>query len=249
MIQQRDEEELVVLEIQHGKANAIDLDFFDQLGQCLDTLDDDPRPIVLTGTGKMFSAGVDLFQVLDGGKDYLDRFLPALSGGLRRLFTWPSPVIAAINGHAIAGGCILAAACDRRVMNGDGGKIGVTELMVGVPFPVVALEVLRHLLPTHRVEELVKTGRLLGAEQAQQIGLVDDIAGGDELLDRASQVARQMGKIPPRSFALSKRHLRLPTIERMDRLAELDQEIEYVWSDDETLDGIRSFLEATVGKR
>lgn len=247
MIHRTDRDGVVVLEMHHGKANTIDLELFEHLGQALDKLDHDPRPIVLTGQSKMFSAGVDLFRVLEGGEEYLERFLPALSKGLRRLFSWPAPVVAAINGHAIAGGCILAAACDLRLMCSDSGKIGVTELSVGVPFPVVAMEVLRYALPTHHLETLVKSGRTLPAAEAQQIGLIDEAVDGATLLDRACLEAKRLGAITPRSFALTKRHLRAPAIEKMERLADLDREVFYIWTDEATLAGIRAFLDRTVG--
>ncbi len=249
MIHRTDKDGVVVLEMRHGKANAIDLELFEHLGQALDLLEHDPRPIVLTGQGQMFSAGVDLFRVLEGGEEYLQDFLPALSNGLKRLFTWPAPVVAAINGHAIAGGCILAAACDLRLMNGEAGKIGVTELLVGAPFPVVALEVLRYALPTHHLETMVKGGQLLAAAEAKRIGLVDEVIDGAELLDRAHLEAQRLGAITPRCFALTKRHLRAPAIEKMERLAGLDTEVHYIWTDDTTLEGIRKFLERTVGRK
>ena len=249
MIERTDHEDLLILTIQHGKANAIDLELFQHLADQLDAAESDPRPMVLTGQGKMFSAGVDLFKVLDGGTDYLEEFLPVLSKQVLRLFTWPAPVVAAINGHAIAGGCILAAACDTRLMRRDVGKIGVTEMLVGVPFPVVALEVLRHLLPNPHLESLVKYGTTLNAEQAQRIGLVDEAVGEDELMDKACAAARQLGRIPQQSFALTKRHLRLPTVQRIDRLAHLDSEVALLWDDEEILQTIRNFLDKTVGKK
>ena len=148
MIHREDRDTVTVLRMEHGKANAVDTDLFTDIGAALDAIEDSSaRALVLTGTGSMFSAGVDLFRVLDGGAPYLAEFLPLLSATVRRLFTFPRPIVAAVNGHAIAGGCVLAAACDRRVMNRDKGKIGVTELMVGVPFPADALETLRFLLP------------------------------------------------------------------------------------------------------
>lgn len=249
MIERTDHDDLVILTLRHGKANTIDLELFQGLAQQLDDLDDDPRPIVLTGQGKMFSAGVDLFKVLDGGKEYLEDFLPVLSGVVMRFFTWPAPVVAAINGHALAGGCILAAACDARYMRRDVGKIGVTEMLVGVPFPVVALEVLRHLIPNPHLESLVKFGTTLDAAQAQRVGLVDEAVSEEELMDTACAAARRLGRIPHQSFALTKRHLRLPTVQRMDQLAHLDSEVTMLWEDDDVLHNIRTFIERTVGKK
>src|SRR6201992_461123 len=98
-------------------------------------------PVILTGAGRAFSAGVDLRALVDGGKGYAEKFVVALSKAFRAIFDHPAPVIAAVNGHAIAGGCVLAMCADVRLMSG--GTIGLTELAVGVPFPVTALEICR----------------------------------------------------------------------------------------------------------
>src|SRR5439155_1274578 len=95
--------------------------------------------LVLVGTGSAFSAGVDLFRILDGGDDYVARFIPALSGAFDDLFAYRRPVVAAVNGHAIAGGCVIAACADYRLMAEGRGRIGVPEQLVGVAFPAIAL--------------------------------------------------------------------------------------------------------------
>lgn len=251
MIHLEERDTVTVLRMEHGKANAVDTDLFTDVGAALDTIEDsDASALVLTGTGSMFSAGVDLFRVLDEGAPYLAEFLPLLSATVRRLFTFPRPIVAAINGHAIAGGCVLAAACDRRIMNRDKGKIGVTELLVGVPFPADALEALRFLLPERHVQSLVYSGRTLSASEALEIGLVEETAASDEVLDQACQAARSMGALATDAFAISKRQIRQPAYERMRALAaETDDQVLEVWSRPETLAGIRAFLEQAVGKR
>jgi hypothetical protein len=83
------------------------------------------RAVVVTGTGSSFSAGVDLFRVIKDGPTYGQRFLPLLDAMLRHALTFPKPMVTAVNGHAIAGGCILAATCDRRIMADGTGRIGI----------------------------------------------------------------------------------------------------------------------------
>ena len=97
------------------------------------------KAVIVTGSGSSFSAGVDLFRVIKDGPEYGRRFLPVLDDFLRAALTLPKPMVAAINGHAIAGGCILAAACDHRIMTEGNGRIGIPELAVGVPFPALPL--------------------------------------------------------------------------------------------------------------
>ncbi len=251
MIHREDRDDVAVLRMEHGKANAVDTDLFAGFNAELDAVEDSQtRALVLTGTGSMFSAGVDLFRVLEGGADYLADFLPALSSTVRRLFTYPRPIVAAVNGHAIAGGCILAAACDRRVMNRDKGQIGVTELLVGVPFPADALEVLRFQLPARHVQSLVYSGRTLSAAEALELGMVEETADAGAVLDQACRAAQRLAAIPADAFAISKRQIRQPALERMQALAAAtDEQVLEVWSRPETLAGIQAFLDRTVGKK
>src|SRR5262249_58457001 len=95
------------------------------------------------GTGRIFSAGVDLLRLSEGGASYVRKFLPALCAMFAAVFSHAAPVVAAINGHAIAGGCVLACAADRRLVAREGGRIGVAGLLVGGPFPPGPLEIMR----------------------------------------------------------------------------------------------------------
>jgi len=250
MIQRQDQNGVAVLRIEHGKANAIDTDLFDALNDHLDALEtSDIEAVVLTGSGSNFSAGVDLFQVIEGGADYLRSFLPALSNGVKRLFALPKPIVAAVNGHAIAGGCVLAAACDYRVMTSGKGKIGVTELLVGVPFPAAAMEVLRFHLPSPVAQELIYSGRLVSSSEAVDIGWVERLAAPDRVVEEAVAQARRWGRLSSSAFAITKHQLRHEALDRIEQYeSHLDDEILGIWSEPATLDGIRAFMEATVGK-
>lgn len=251
MIRREDSEGLVILRFQHGKANAVDLEILQALDRELVALDGDPsvRAVVLTGNGRMFSAGVDLFRVVDGGRAYLNDFLAALSSVVERLFLFPRPVVAAVDGHAIAGGCVLALAADRVVMAEGKATIGVTELKVGVPFPVMAYEVLRHRLGDRGAETLVTEASTLRAVDARAAGLVDEVAAAEDLLDRARDQAEYLASIPTPAFVLTKRLARGPVVERKASFADLDAEVLERWCAEDTLQGIRNFLDQFVGKK
>jgi enoyl-CoA hydratase len=104
---------VTVLRIEHGKVQAMDLEQMTAFSETLDELRSlRPGAVILTGTGSAFSAGVDLPRILEGGPHYVKKFLPALCDGIQKLFAFPRPVIAAVNGHAIAGGCVFVCACD-----------------------------------------------------------------------------------------------------------------------------------------
>jgi enoyl-CoA hydratase len=241
-------EGVLTLRLAHGKASALDVELLDALWGELDGAAADVRAVVLTGTGPIFSAGVDLFRLTREGADYVRRFLPLLCRCLHALFTFPRPVVAAVNGHAIAGGCVLALACDARLMAEGAGKIGVPELLVGVPFPAAALEVVRFALPPDKVQSLINTGRTLSAQEALAAGLVDEVVAPEALQARAQELARQLALIPPPAYRLTKQALRAPALERIEKAAETDREVLEVWAAPETLAYIREYLRRTLGK-
>ena len=136
---------IVTLRLHHGKVSALDIELLDAMALAFTELaDSDARAVILTGTGSSFSAGVDLFRVVDGGRDYVERFFPALARFILDLFAFPKPLVIAVNGHAIAGGCIFTLCGDYRLMAAGDARIGVPELLVGVPFPASVLEVIRY---------------------------------------------------------------------------------------------------------
>ena len=166
---------VTVVRMAHGKVNAFDPELMGSLIDRLEALEKaDTAALVLTGTGGVFSAGVDLRGLTAGGPDYVKKLLPLLGGAFSKAFTFPKPVVAAVNGHAIAGGCVLACACDYRIMADGGGRIGTPELSVGVPFPSMALEILRLTVPAHRLQALIYRGLTCTPDEAVDNGLVDE---------------------------------------------------------------------------
>jgi enoyl-CoA hydratase len=249
MIERSQHEGILTLRLAHGKASALDVELLDALLRELEGVATDVRALVLTGTGSIFSAGVDLFRLTQEGADYVRRFLPLLSRFLCTLFTFPRPVVAAANGHAIAGGCVLVLACDARLMAEGAGRIGVPELLVGVPFPAAALEVVRFAVPRDKVQALLYTGRTLPPREALSAGLVDEVVAPENLLARAREVAGQLAQIPPPVYRLTKQSLRAPALERIERARELqDQAALEVWAAAETRAHVREYLRRTLGK-
>jgi enoyl-CoA hydratase len=237
---------IALLRLEHGKAHALDLELVRAIADSLTELerDDTIRACVLTGTGGIFSAGVDLHRLLDGGAAYAREFVPAMVDAFRRLFAFSRPSIAAINGHAIAGGCVLAAACDVRVMARGRGTVGVPELHVGVPFPLVAIEILRFATSAATLQELVYRGKTFGVEDAQARGLIDEVVEPHRLLERACEVAEEMSFEPVSRFRITKRQIRGPALAAMAaHAAETDAEVIREWQRPETIAAIRAYLD------
>jgi enoyl-CoA hydratase len=233
----------------HGKVSALDLEFCQRLvSELQDVADGAATALVVTGTGSAFSAGVDLFRVLNGGAEYLGRFLPAMAAFFRALLTFPKPAVAAVNGHAIAGGCIIAAACDHRVMAQGTGRIGVPELAVGVPFPTLPFEIVGARVPRERFRELVYSGRVVQAPEAVTLGLIDEVAEPDDVLAAALQIAERLSRIPAITFALTKRTFTEPLLARVDTSTSLNADVLRAWESAAVQQRVRDYLEQTVGK-
>ena len=239
-----------VLAMEHGKANALDVELLGALEAAIAEAERSSAALVLTGMGTIFSAGVDLYRLVEEGAAYIDHFLPSLEACFARLFSFSKPAVAAINGHAIAGGCILACACDRRLAALGRGRIGVPELLVGVPFPSLALEIVRAATSDGLAADLAITGATLPMEEALRRGLIDAMLEPEVLLDRACETAEQLASIPAASFALVKRQLRQPALERSKQLSTThDPAVAKVWRDASTREAIRAYLQRTIPKK
>ena len=236
-----------VLQMTHGKANALDVELCDALtARFVEFAQSDAGALVITGQGRIFSAGVDLLRVVNGGADYVRAFLPALNRMCGTLFDMEKPVVAAVNGHAIAGGCIIACAADYRLMARDSGRIGVPELLVGVPFPVVPLEIMRFSTPPQHLQSLAYSGTTFTADEALERGIVDVVANPDRLLDEAIEMAASLAAIPTPAFALTKRLMREPTMRRIRAGAAFYADVVEAWASDEILGAIRAYVGKTL---
>src|SRR4051812_15767580 len=179
---------------------------------------DEPAAVVLVGRERFFSAGMDL------------KAAPQLSpseqrgtvDGINRLFlgwySFPRPVVAAVNGHAIAGGLILALCADHRVCSASDAKLGLTELRAGIPYPAAAIAVVRAELPPATARRLVLGASLVGPEEALELGVVDELQAPAALLPRALDVATELAALPRSTYTVVKRQLRGPVIDAVEQV-------------------------------
>jgi enoyl-CoA hydratase/carnithine racemase len=230
-----------LLTVSSGRVNALDVEALQEFTDAVRELrGSGAGALVVTGAGKVFSAGVELDRVLQGGADYTDRLIPALSDAFEALFCYPGPTVAAINGAAIAGGCVLACACDRRLITPD-AKIGASEVRVGVPFPAAALEVMRYACGRH-AEEVLLGGGLYRGDDAVSSGLAHRVVA-DDLLQAALAEASDLGGISAEAYAHTKAQLRAPTVARMHAGGEIDREVSRSWGSEDTRRRIADSME------
>ena len=235
---------VAVLRMQHGRANALDIEFCEALtARFAELRGAGAEAIVLTGAGSIFSAGVDLKRVSADGAGYVRVFLPALHRLYAEIYFHPEPVVVAINGHAVAGGAILACCADRRIMGHEVGRIGVTELLVGVPFPALAFEILRASVPAEYLAEFAYSGATYMTDDALECGWVDEIAEPEELLEDAVAVAKELATISPAAFAETKSQIRAPVAERYAATGEATEAaVTDLWCADDTLARLRAYV-------
>jgi len=247
-LKRREEGQLLVLTLDRPPVNALDVETLDEISHALDDAGSAPDAVIITGTGKVFSAGADLPLVLEGTPDQIDAGITALARCFETLFLYPRPLVAAINGHALAGGAVIACAADRRIMGDSHGLIGAVELKAGVPFPAWALEIVRHAVNNHHVEEIIYFGRSYSPEEGLRVGLVDELVSAPDVMPRAMEVARELAAIPRDTFRLTKESLRRWTAEAANRgMAQSDEQVKEAWRSPAVHDAIRSLL-ATIRK-
>jgi enoyl-CoA hydratase len=234
---------VTIVRFDNAPVNALDLNLLEVIIASIRSIE---GPVVLTGVGRSFSAGVDLRALADGGTDYAGRFVAALSEAFLAIYDHPAPVVAAINGHAIAGGCVLAMCADVRLMSG--GTIGLTELAVGVPFPMAALEICRDAMGISAGRAALQA-KTIDANTALARGWIDAVLPGDEIVAQAVTTARELGQYSPAAYAATKKQLHRPVRAAIDAGAATDADVRASWISEETRGRINAFLESLARGR
>ena len=169
---------IVIIKINRPEVlNAINIDVIAELSNTIDAvgLDDNIRAVIITGAGeRSFCAGADLNYVVNLSPIEAERYATTIHNLLNKIENLPRPVIAAINGYALGGGCEIALACDIRIASSN-AKIGQTEVKVGIPPGWGGTQRMLRLLRVSKAKELIYTGRMIGANEALQIGLVNKV--------------------------------------------------------------------------
>jgi len=208
---------VAVVTLSRGKVNAINDSLTRSLASAFKDLreDGDVEAVVLTGAGSFFSFGFDIPEFLPWSRKDFTGFIERFTVFYTDLFEFPKPVVAALNGHAIAGGCMLALACDRRIMTTGKAKISLNEITFGASVMAGSVEMLKAATGQHHAEEILLKGAMYGPEEAMYLGLVDGVSVADAVLEDAIQEARDLAAGDAVAFASMKKMLRGPVAEEM----------------------------------
>jgi len=229
MIKLRRTDTTAIIELARGKGNALDTSFLEEIRATFAGLRDDlPRGVVLTAEGNIFCAGLDLLTLAEIDRDGLVALVSALVATMREIFSFPRPVVAAINGHAMAGGALLSLACDQRLMVMGEGKWGLTEAQMGLVVPASLVEMTRYSLPRPVLEKLLYGGQAYPAFKVREMGVLDDLVEHADLLSEAEAVIEAWTPVPA-AFGDIKARLKGPTLAAMDLVADRDQEFVDRW--------------------
>jgi enoyl-CoA hydratase len=238
-----------LLALNRPPANAIDVELLRVLAAAVDAAQGDAtvRAVVVTGRGSFFSGGLDLKAMAAGQA----REMAAFGGadGIFRLWTLPKPTIAMVNGHAIAGGCILALACDFRVAAAGAYKIGLNETAIGLALPTGAFEIARLAIARRHARRVLLEADLHEPAAARELGLVDEVVPPASLEARALELASKLGACPGAAYGANKRSWQRLAVDRVrTEPPEIRSAIFQAWTSEEAQ---RAFLArlAAVAKR
>ena len=234
-------DEIAIVEMAHGKVNAFDIELCEAMVQRLKEIAQSACPAVLLSSQmSVFSAGIDLKRFLAEGPEYVRPYMMALEDLMESVFCFPKPLVADINGAAIAGGCMIATGCDYRVIQSD-AKIGILESRLGVPLPMMAIEILRHVADPQVFRSVISVGATYAGQEAVDAGLADQLA--DDSREAAISAAQRLAAVAAPAFQLTKRQRTEPVMRIVqENRRQLFESYMQIWESDETRHAIRNYV-------
>jgi enoyl-CoA hydratase/carnithine racemase len=240
-----------VLTLNRPPANAFTPELLTALRVACGTAENDEsvRAVIVTGTGRFFSGGLDLRHVAAGSQQHPFGADFGRNDGIFALWTLSKPTVAMVNGHAIAGGGILCLACDARVVARGDIKLGLNEVAIGLSFPTGAYEIAAHALSRRHLRRVLLDAELFDPEAARRVGIVDEVVAPADLERVCVERARRLGSSPRAAYAHTKRALQHNAVERVvnespeQRRATLD-----IWTSPEAIQAVRGQLSRLSSK-
>jgi len=226
-----------IISLNRPKANAVNMEMIEELRETFAKLHDSEtvEGVILTGTGPIFCAGLDVVELFGYDVDTIARFWLEYGRLWRDMVAFPKPLICAVNGASPAGGCVFALCCDYRVMTRGKHSIGLNEIPVGVVVPPPLVEVARATVGNVNVGKMFYNGLLMKADEALEIGLIDEVCEQDEILKKAEAQLLTWTNMPREPWQTMKKTIRGPIIEMLSTI-DFDESfgptLKAWWSDD-----------------
>lgn len=205
------EDSVAIVRMDDGKANALSVAMIDALLAALDRAGRDAKAIVLAGRDERFCAGFDL-RVMMSGPAQATALLKRGSELLMRLYEAPLPLVIACTGHALAGGALVVLTGDVRIAAAGAFKIGLNEVAIGLPVPVLAMELARDRLVKTELHRATLLATIYAPDDAVRAGYLDEVVAPDQLIARAKSEAARLGALPSGAYRATKARLRGATI-------------------------------------
>lgn len=239
------------LRLDRPPANALSPELIAALAAAVRTAPQEgARALVISGAPGMLSAGLDVPLLLNLDRPAVREVWRSFYGMLRALGLSPIPIVAAVTGHAPAGGAVISIFCDYRVMAEGDFKIGLNEVQVGIPLPPVILKVLQRLVGPYRAERLAVGATLLPAAEALRIGMVDELAPGDQVVARAVEQCQKLLAFPPEAMTETRRRARADLAALFEEAGEAELDlVADNWFSSETQAALRALVERLAKRK
>jgi Delta3-Delta2-enoyl-CoA isomerase len=211
---------VATVRINRGKVNALNPQVIDELKECFTSLEADPnvRAVVLTGSGGFFSFGFDIPEFLSYSKAEFTAFLRKFTEFYTYLFLFPKPVVAALDGHTVAGGCMLATACDYRIMIDGKAKIALNEISFGSTIFAGSVDMLKFWVGDADARNVLYTGALFSVDEALKMGLIDKKTTEEQFDQEVDTISADLAQRDPKAFQSIKLMLGKPAQNRDHKL-------------------------------
>ena len=210
--------EIGIIKLDNGVTNTISLQVVGELHEAITKLAGNQRVralIITSANEKFFSIGFDIPNLYDLTPAQFEDFYDTFNKFALDLFTYSKPTLAAMPGHAIAGGCILALCCDYRVIAEGRKLMGLNEIKLGVPVPYMVDCILRDLIGTQRGRDVLELGEFYPPEDLLRLGMVDLVVPVDEVLPASIEKIQALGEMPNAAYAIIKQNRVLPVQEKI----------------------------------
>jgi enoyl-CoA hydratase len=248
MIKHENRDGVDVLTMARGKGHALNTLFLRTLREEIARSASEPASgLVLTGEGAIFCAGLDLLELLDLDRAGMQELVDALYEVCAALFGHPRPVVAALNGHAIAGGALLSLCCDQRIMAQGEAKWGLSESALGLSLPPFGLEAARYALPRPVLEKVLHGGSVYPAFKALDMGILDQLEEPEALVDTACASVREWS-VNPDAFSQNKSALHGPTLIAMEEARGRDGDWLQLWFEPRAQELLRAARDQLVAR-